>query len=72
MVVLGWHKEKMECNLGVIRMIKKQAGICKKSYVSGAQSNNYVEEEHFSTNSKDEGGLNYVLEDSSSQWLTIQ
>lgn len=50
----------MEYNLRVIRMIRQQARICKKSCHSGAQSNNYVEEEHFSRNSKDEGGLNYV------------
>lgn len=48
----------MEYNLGFVLMIKKQAGVGKESYISGAQSDDYMEEEHFSTNSKDEGGLN--------------
>lgn len=50
----------MEHNLGVIRMVERQAGICKKSCFSSAHSNIYMEEEHFSRNGKDEGGLNYV------------
>lgn len=48
----------MEYNLGFVRMMKKQAGVGKKSYISGALSNNYMEEEQFSTHGKDEGGLN--------------
>lgn len=50
----------MEYNLGFVQMIKKQVGVGKESYISGAQSDDYMEEGHFSTDSKDEGGLNEV------------
>jgi hypothetical protein len=50
----------MEHNLGVIQMMQHSAGICKKSCLSGAQSNIHREKKHFSRNSRDKGGLNYV------------
>ena len=42
-------------------MIKQQAGICRKFCIFRAQSNNYLEEEHFSRNGTSEGGLNYAV-----------
>ena len=60
LVVLGWHKERKWSVIWGYSMRKQRAEICRKSCLLGAQSNNYLEGEHFSRNGTYEGGWNNV------------